>query len=218
MTDAPKKSFPMLEELDWRHESHSYLFRYKRARSGRWNSRARSLYDLSTLQALLLSLGRRNEVIVLAIAIRPLVSDQDRLASEVLRERVLSPGAYAAHLEGNIEVAEDILSYWGQAPFGQRLRATPSQLSQEYRIIGSKEDELLQGLTEIRGESASLRLSKTCRQWLWLLTDHLILDYQLPAVEKLQQANITTSVVLDRIAIYEPVVKQLLELKRLESE
>ena len=54
--------------------------------------------------------------------------------------------------------------------------------------------------------------------WLWLLTDHLILDYQLPAVEKLQQANITTSVVLDRIAIYEAVVKQLLELKRLESE
>jgi hypothetical protein len=218
MKESPQKSFFMLQELDPQHESHAYLRRYKRARYGRWQPRANSLYELSALQACLLSLGRRNEVIALALAIRPLISEQDLLASEVLRQEVLSLGAYAARLDGNTEMVDDLLRSWGSVPFGWRSRTSPRELARYYAVVGTEEDVVFQGLADLHGAKASERLLTLCRYWLWLLTDHLILLYQLPLVEHLQKANITETMVLDKIAICQPVVEQLLELKRRESE
>jgi hypothetical protein len=217
----------LIPELDPYHETHAYLRSYKEARLGHWQASVTPLSELSELQVFLLCLDRRTEVLAITLAVRPLIADHDdwqtkegharSWAREIFRAELLSLGAYAAKLDQKDEVVQDLLRGWGPKIFGWRARSKPADIEKNYKIAGSSKDPLLKHLDNLHGEEASKRLHFLCRQWMWLLTDHLIVTHRLAGVELLERVGVTQSMILSRAAVCEPIIKQLLELKRLEQ-
>lgn len=216
--DANLMRFLKLPQLDPQIEEHAFLRRYKRARYERWRPAGNSMYELAVLQACLFSLGRLQEITELAIAMQPLVPREIIFAWEVFRTEVLSIGAYAAQSRGKYDEANQLLADWGTSAFGMFSRVGPNDLAKDYAIVGSADDELLQGIETLRDAHATGRLIDSCRRSIWLHTHLLVLRNRLAGVEKLDRAGVSESKILETIAICEPVLVHLLEVKRRESE
>src|SRR5258708_16139607 len=180
-----------IPELDPASEKHAYLKRYKRARFGSDKPMVNFLYDVSALQASLVTLGRSAEAIRIAYAVRPHVPQDTLLAYEILREEVISAGAYAAGSDEPNDTGRDLLTTWGETPFGWRSRTSPKKLAGYYSILGSKKDVALEGLDGLHGKEALDRLFTLGRYLLMLFTDRIILMYGLAGVDRLLHSRLT---------------------------